>query len=341
MSNRFCTLFDHRYLSRGLALYRSLEAQADDFTLHILALTPECARALREIDLVGGVVTELGELEGSIRDFEWLRSSRSAAGFVFTLKPLWIRWLFANEPEAETVTYLDSDMYFFDRVENLVREFEGFSVALTPHRFGAAQARRERFGRFNAGFVAFRRDRNGEKALQWWCDRCIEWCEDKALPDGRFADQGYLTRIPDIFPSVKIVDHPGINLAPWNLSEAKLEVDIGEKGDRVPIVDGKRVLLYHFHGLKGSYLGIYILGLSAYDVIDRKAPKSLLYRPYVKALTRVIFDVGKRHKGANSSVRRRYFSFRDLFSAVITADFVFHDCNLFEKFRNNIINRIL
>ena len=39
----YCTYFDEGYLSRGLVLYRSLEALGEPFRLWVLALTPACA----------------------------------------------------------------------------------------------------------------------------------------------------------------------------------------------------------------------------------------------------------------------------------------------------------
>ena len=77
---------------------------------------------------------------------------------------------------------------------------------------------------------AFRpRDERGIAALRWWHDRCVEWCYQR-FEDGKFGDQKYLDDWPDRFAGVHVVDHPGVGLAPWNVSRHELVLN----GNGVP-----------------------------------------------------------------------------------------------------------
>ena len=51
MSRLYCTYFDHRYLSRGLALYHSLQRHAPGTRLWVLCLSEDCHRILTTLDL--------------------------------------------------------------------------------------------------------------------------------------------------------------------------------------------------------------------------------------------------------------------------------------------------
>ena len=52
MLNRvYCTYFDHNYLSRGLALYHSLQRHAPGARLWVLCLSEACYRTLTALNL--------------------------------------------------------------------------------------------------------------------------------------------------------------------------------------------------------------------------------------------------------------------------------------------------
>src|SRR5258707_14734037 len=47
----YCTYFDHNYLSRGLALYHSLQRHAPGARLWVLCLSEACHQTLAALDL--------------------------------------------------------------------------------------------------------------------------------------------------------------------------------------------------------------------------------------------------------------------------------------------------
>jgi hypothetical protein len=169
-------------------------------------------------------------------------------------------------------------MYLMGPAEDIFQEIGQASIAITPHRFPPALKNAEAYGIYNVGLVYFRRDANGSACLQWWRERCLEWCYDY-LEGDRFADQKYLNHWPTKFSNVKIIEHPGINLAPWNLSGYQLTLRNGKV-----YTDDHPVLLYHFHGLKQVSRRIYDPQLGRYFVKRRGILQHAIYLPYLRKL---------------------------------------------------------
>src|ERR1700742_1781759 len=61
----YCTYFDHNYLTRGLALYRSLQKHAPGARLWVLCLSDACHRALTALDLPDLVPCRLADFEAA------------------------------------------------------------------------------------------------------------------------------------------------------------------------------------------------------------------------------------------------------------------------------------
>jgi hypothetical protein len=73
----YCTYFDHNYLSRGLALYHSLQRHAPGSRLWVLCLSEACYRALTALDLPNLVPRSLAEFEAADPEVAATRSDRS------------------------------------------------------------------------------------------------------------------------------------------------------------------------------------------------------------------------------------------------------------------------
>jgi hypothetical protein len=278
----YCTYFDHRYAARGLTLYRSLQEQATPFKLWALCLDDVTFNMLsaRETDSLHPI--RLRDLESFDPQLAASRSTRSLVEYYFTMTPCWLRFILHRSPEVEALTYLDADLYFFTSPEPIFAEMGDQSILIVGHRFPDHLKHYERNGIFNVGLLTFRRDRFALACLEWWRERCLEWCYDRN-EDGRYADQGYLNDWPTRFEGVHVLAHAGCGLAPWNIGSQRLS-----KREGLPhTADGVPVVFYHFHGLRVWNRWIIDPGWQ-YEATTPAAVRSLIYAPYVRELRRTL-----------------------------------------------------
>jgi hypothetical protein len=280
MANRvYCTYFDHKYLSRGLALYYSLQRHAPGARLWVLCLTDECYRTLASLNLPNLIPRRLAEFEAADPEVAATRPTRSLLEYYFTCSAAWMLFVLKREPSAEWVTYLDGDVFFFESPDAIYRELEGEAVAIIPHRYPASISRLQKFGTYNVGWVGARNDPDGIDAIAWWREKCIEWCHDY-VDGGRFADQGYLDSFPSRFQRVKAVENIGANLAPWNIGNYRIDF----RDNRVMIDATAPLVFFHFQGLKRG-LGWFIFNSHrAYRAPFSRDVRKHIYKPYVEEL---------------------------------------------------------
>lgn len=108
---------------------------------------------------------------------------------------------------------------------------------------------------------------------------CLAWCRD-VLDGDRFADQKYLDQFPARFERVQALDHPGANLAPWNLDRHQLTCDAEGR----LLVDGRPLIFFHFHGLRQVLPFLWKVTHRDYGAPLDRTMRTVLYRPYVAAL---------------------------------------------------------
>jgi hypothetical protein len=274
----YCTYFDHNYLPRGLALYHSLQAHAPGARLWVLCLSESCHRALTALDLPNLKPRRLADFEAADPEVAATRLTRSTIEYYFTCSPAWKLHVLENEPQAEWVTYLDSDLFFFASPAPIYDEMKDASFGIIPHHFTKRLAGMERFGTYNVGWVSVRQCDEGIAALRWWRERCIEWCYDYVDGD-RFADQRYLDKLPGLFPNVHVIRHLGANLAPWNFADLRVEW----RDEKIVIEGRYDLLFFHFHKVKrnGQH---YFNSHREFHAPFPKIMRDRIYRPYVRAL---------------------------------------------------------
>lgn len=276
--NWFCTYCDQGYAARMLSLHGSLRAQGEAFRLLVLCFDAATEEVVRAQGAESLVAVPLAELLAADPDYAAVRSTRSLVEFYFTATPVFVRHCLAREPQAPSLTYLDADLFFFGPASVVFAEQGEASVGIVPHRFTARSRNSQRHGTYNVGWVYFRRDKNGLACLDWWRERCLEWCYDR-VDNGRFADQGYLDEFPKRFAGVKSLEHPGVNAAPWNLEPETFALE----GAR-PRVQGRPVMFYHFQGIREVSPGWFDPGLRSYHLPLTGEIRDGLYVPYLREL---------------------------------------------------------
>ncbi|WP_438479471.1 hypothetical protein [Oleiharenicola lentus] len=280
----YCTYFDQNYLTRGLALYDSLIAQAGDFELSVLCMDDPAHGALQENALPGVRLLKLSELVASYPELAAARDNRSKLEFYFTCTSWLMKHLLKQLPAGDLLTYLDADMYFFGSPQPVYDEIGSASVAITPHRFPATLSHLERYGRFNVGWVSFCNDATGQACATDWADKCAAWCFNE-LDGDRYADQKYLDAWAAQFPHTVSITHPGVNAAPWNVKDAFIAQD----GSGVSI-NGHPLVLYHFHALNHLGQQLYDPSLHKYDAVLTAGLRDIVYLPYLQHLLRHQID---------------------------------------------------
>ena len=274
----YCTILDAGFLPRVVALAASLHASDPRMRLWALCADDAAKEALGHLGLPGVTPIAIAELEAAYPQLVSVRPMRSPYEYLMTCKPWLLRFLLETKSDASVLAYLDADLFFFGDPGVIETELGDASVLLTPHRFPASWTKGLDHGTFNAGFVALRNDDRGKAAARHWGEQTLAWCRD-IVEDGKFIDQKYLDAFPRSLEGVRVSEHAGLNLAPWNLGRHVVRVR-----DGYIIADDAPLIFYHFHGLRRLRSWLLDLGLAPYRVIGNPILLRDVYRPYLHAL---------------------------------------------------------
>lgn len=208
-----------------------------------------------------------------------------------------VRWAFfadVMEATGEPLTWLDGDQWFFSSPEPVYAELgaAGARFAVSPHRIppraaglpGACLETHRCYGLYNSGFG-------------WAADRAPllemaaltrEWSYSavRARADGGwdFGDQGHLERVAARH-GAHVIQHPGVNLAPWNIHDVRLTERSGLLlVDLWPVVDCRLLVTYHYSSMRFADFGDRVLQYAdpGYEINDHQ--KALIYEPYAQAV---------------------------------------------------------
>ena len=213
----FCTYFDINYVPRALAMYGSLMQHSQEFHLYMLCFDETSAKHIESLKLQHATVIPLQLFESGDEKLVATKNGRTRLEYYYTCGPSLPLYIFKKYPKVDILTYLDADLFFFSDPLPLLEELIGYSIGITVHNFPQYRPAPDT-GKYNVGWLSFRRDQNGLACLEWWRDRCIEWCYER-FEDGKYADQLYLDEWPKLFQGVKVLDHKGANVAAWNVAD--------------------------------------------------------------------------------------------------------------------------
>lgn len=285
----FCTYFDSHYLTRGLALYRSLERQCNfPFVLWILCFDDLTRQILKALPLPHAKLISREEFEAGDLELQSVKGSRTLLEYYWTCTPSLPLFVLEKNPEIDEITYLDADLFFFSSPEPIYEEFSGYSILLIEHRYSKMhESLREVAGIYNVQMMIFRKDKTGLEALRWWRGKCIDWCYRKS-ENGKFGDQLYLNDWPQRFHGSHVLQHIGAGVAPWNAARYQLRRKNG-----TVLVDNSPVIFYHFHALALLNDWVGIADKWSYDIPPNYF--RLIYRPYFAALKAAFHEIRKIH----------------------------------------------
>jgi hypothetical protein len=265
----FVTLFDSNFLPMGMCLHASLMKHAPPFHLWILCMDELVEQQLRQLDLQHVSLISLQEVETeALLD---VKNGRTRGEYCWTLTPFTPQFVFDHNQAVKRVTYIDSDIFFFDSPNILLKELEesGKDVLITDHAYAPEYDQTATSGRFCVQFMTFRRTVGGMKVMKWWQERCLEWCFNK-FEDGKFGDQKYLDDWPVRFANeVHVLRQVEKTLAPWNVNYLMQN----QQGGIKPV-------MYHFHSLRLVSPRRVLLHLG-YRIGDKGG---VLYAEYIRAL---------------------------------------------------------
>ena len=280
MKRYYCTYFDRNYLIKGLTLIESLKRhEKTDFQVFVVCFDDITRIILDKLHIERVTTIPLHLLEQ--RDFPLLeaKQNRSLVEYYWTLTATVLLRIIENNPEIDVLTYLDADLFFYSSPDPIFDEMGKNSILIHEHRFSPEQAFLEPYGKYNVGLLCFRNNTNGLEAINWWRDRCIEWCYAR-LENGKYGDQLYLNDWPTRFQKVAVLQNIGAGVGPWNHIQYSFRA--GEEGTGV-LVNDTPLVFYHFHSF--SFVRPEIIIPSRYPTNPlTKDILRLCFIPYMNAL---------------------------------------------------------
>lgn len=278
----FCTLFNSNYAARGLLMYESLMSMCANIHLYVFAFDDELCLYLKKQSLENLTVISLAEFENE-RMLQ-IKSTRTIQEYCWTCESLSIQYCL-NNFDIDHCTYIDADLYFYSNPQVLIDEMGDNDVLLTEHRYTESE-NIPYGGRFCVQFMTFRNTENGRKILDWWCDKCIEWC-GATHKEGLFGDQIYLEDWPERFEKVHVLKHLGGGVAPWNMQQYCFWRERGVmKGKELKSGIVFDVVFFHYHAIKIAYkkpiLEYFFEGYSIPNTVQK-----YLQKEYVRILGKI------------------------------------------------------
>lgn len=277
----FCTLFDSRYLSRGIAMYESLCNHCQNFHLYVFAFNELCLNTLQSLNFDKMTVISLSDFEDD--NLLRVKQRRSRNEYCWTCSSSTVLYVL-DHYNADHCIYIDADLFFYNSPQILLDEMEdNESVLITPHNYTKKYDQGSKTGIYCVQFVYFKNDIQGRKVLNWWRSACLDWCYDR-FENGRFGDQKYLDDWPIRFKGVHVLKHLG-TVAPWNMQQYEIEQN-GKQFIGTELVSQKKfeVVFYHYHSL-AFVTKSFFSPRPYYERTDSSI--HLLYNPYIKTIKKI------------------------------------------------------
>lgn len=192
------------------------------------------------------------------------------------------------DPSVSKVIYLDPDIQVFQPLTHVTESLDdGGDAVVTPHltmplRDGKFPDDRRHLqtGIYNLGFLALRRSNQTLAFLEWWAENLVHDCRI-ALEQGIFVDQKYCDLLTCFMDRVKVLRHPGYNVAYWNLPHRRIHFE----GSRW-LVNNKLLHFFHFSGFDPEHSERVSKHQDRYKTASAVANLESLFSGYLAELSR-------------------------------------------------------
>ena len=246
--NGACTIVSPNYLAYARTVSASYLAQHPGhrfFVLIVADLSLEDRKVFERDGFTPVMLTEIGleDVRGEGMKYDILELNTN-------VKPTFMKYLI-HSFALENLVYLDPDIFVYSPLTPVFEALGDSMAVLTPHMTapvddGKLPGEQEMLynGTYNLGFIAVRRCEESWWLLTWWERRCL----DLGFSEGRtglFVDQKWMNLAPGMFDKVKILRHPGCNMAYWNLHERALS----ESADSYVVNGWAQLYFFHFSGI--------------------------------------------------------------------------------------------
>jgi glycosyltransferase involved in cell wall biosynthesis len=195
--------------------------------------------------------------------FDYMALKYTAVEMCCACKPYLIRYVMATTGYHK-ILYLDSDIYVFARLDNLLESLDENRLVVSPHTI-APTPNRDRFyerpslgdliaaGTYNAGMFAMTVVPENVEFISQWAE--LVTSPGAFLNElGLQHEQPFFNWLVSLADDVKVIKDPTYNVAYWNLHDRSLrytgwdESDEEQDGALSWQVDGKPLVAFHFSG---------------------------------------------------------------------------------------------
>lgn len=286
MRHYYCSTFSKDYAYKGLLLYNSLLRWDKDFRMFLVCHDDEVRDLYQRMNLENAILISLAEVEEHDPELKRVKASRNVKEYIWTAKGSVMLYILNNYPETDHIVWLDGDTCFYADPSPIYSEWGNYSIMLTEERWRKPKRHQiYSIGRYNTGFMGFKRDKNALGCLQWFRARLIEWCFDKR-EKGLWSDQLYVNDWLTRFKNVGVIKNLGVNVGPYIIGGCQ----VSKHKDAI-YVNGEKLIFYHSYGFRyhdGNEFDVcsYMLSI-ADDVLE------WIYLPYMYDCNEIVREISK------------------------------------------------
>jgi glycosyltransferase involved in cell wall biosynthesis len=204
-----------------------------------------------DLGLDPGLMTVVPVRQLPIPHFDHIALRYSILELNTAMKPYAFLWLAERHPD-DLIVYLDPDILVLAPLAEVVTAADAGALAVvTPHLTAPVDDGKlpdelaiMRAGTYNLGFIAIGPHAARNVLASWWAAH-LEYGALVDFEAGTFTDQKWIELVPGMFPDVRILRHPGYNLAYWNLAHRA----VSRAADGTILANGLPVAFVHFSGV--------------------------------------------------------------------------------------------